>query len=593
MTDDPVIRIFHQPEYELCDTYPQYIAIPNQITDEELRLVAGFRSRGRLPVIAWKHPRTKATLCRCSQPLAGINRKRNQADIRLMNMYREMNPTNSEVFYIMDARPFSAAVGNTIMGKGFESAVNYVGCKMEFLNIDNVHAMRSSLDKLIDLFYNDNSKENDADYFSKLEDSQWLSWIRVLLQSSVKICNALDIEGASVICHCSDGWDRTSQLVALSSLLLDPFYRTMEGFAVLIEKDWLAFGHKFATRVGHTNPDHNHDQRAPIFLQFLDAVFQIISQFPDSFEFNENFLVAIYDAMISCRFGNFLFDSDRERTQAEVHFQTSSMWTFLLAPEFHSLYKNPLYVKNLERLVPRYSMRFMKVWESVYLRWDPQYFKSFQHTDSPYSLGYSTKRKLELLRTLCLELNAIDLTQFDTFTTVPIETLVMMDPKTLLTAIAENNADRISLNREHANSLLGPPPMPSVSFKESEPLNMSRALVKNVPALEKNSRVLADGFAAKTGPASPLNLLHNGPPTSDVLLLRRQSTRPSEEPDNRLPKEIEATYLSKKRSSHLRKVTANGGVIIDAHAHQLRQLAEPTFALTMLWPAPSSIEPAE
>jgi len=112
---------------------------------------------------------------------------------------------------------------------------------MEFLNIDNVHAMRSSLEKLIDLFYN--QKEPDSDYFSKLEDSQWLSWIHTLLQSSVKICDALDVEGASVICHCSDGWDRTSQLVSISSMLLDPYYRTMEGFAVMIEKDWLAFGH--------------------------------------------------------------------------------------------------------------------------------------------------------------------------------------------------------------------------------------------------------------------------------------------------------------------------------------------------------------
>jgi hypothetical protein len=71
MVSDPVIRIYAQPDYHLCETYPQYIAVPSNISDEELRLVAGFRSRSRLPVIAWKHPRTKAALCRCSQPLAG------------------------------------------------------------------------------------------------------------------------------------------------------------------------------------------------------------------------------------------------------------------------------------------------------------------------------------------------------------------------------------------------------------------------------------------------------------------------------------------------------------------------------------------
>lgn len=40
--------------YELCDTYPSTLAVPVNIPDEELRRVAAFRAKGRLPV-SYKH----------------------------------------------------------------------------------------------------------------------------------------------------------------------------------------------------------------------------------------------------------------------------------------------------------------------------------------------------------------------------------------------------------------------------------------------------------------------------------------------------------------------------------------------------------
>ena len=90
--------------------------------------------------------------------------------------------------------------------------------------------------------------------------------------------------------------------------MLDPFYRTLEGFAILIEKEWLSFGHRFAERYGHASHEHDDEQRAPIFLQFLDCVFQIMHQFPSSFEFSDDFLIAIADHVGSHRFGTFLYN---------------------------------------------------------------------------------------------------------------------------------------------------------------------------------------------------------------------------------------------------------------------------------------------
>ena len=62
-------------------------------------------------------------------------------------------------------------------------------------------------------------------------------------------------------------WDRTPQITALAELMLDPYYRSTEGFQVLVEKEWLDFGHKFADRNGSPFCTSDLNERSPIFLQ--------------------------------------------------------------------------------------------------------------------------------------------------------------------------------------------------------------------------------------------------------------------------------------------------------------------------------------
>lgn len=49
-----------------------------------------------------------------------------------------------------------------------------------------------------------------------------------LLRAAVTVVSAIEHEERPVLVHCSDGWDRTPQIVALAELLLDPYYRTID-----------------------------------------------------------------------------------------------------------------------------------------------------------------------------------------------------------------------------------------------------------------------------------------------------------------------------------------------------------------------------
>lgn len=249
----------------------------------------------------------------------------------------EANP-QSDKLSIMDARPIVNAAANKAKGGGYESEDAYQSVEVIFLDIHNIHVMRESLRKLKEICF---PATDDQKWLSAVDNTMWLKHIKCVLAGAIRIVDRIENMKNSVVVHCSDGWDRTAQLTALAMLLLDPYYRTLKGFEVLVEKEWLSFGHKFQQRVGHGDINHSDADRSPVFLQFIDCVWQISRQMPHAMEFNEHFLITILDHLYSCRFGTFLKNTERERVQDDLKKTTTSLWSFInSSPE---QYRNPLY----------------------------------------------------------------------------------------------------------------------------------------------------------------------------------------------------------------------------------------------------------
>ncbi|KAM9175730.1 myotubularin-related protein 9-like isoform 2-T2 [Mergus octosetaceus] len=338
-------------DFTTCPTYPAGVIVPAAVSDDTLRRAARFRQGGRFPVLSYYHPRNGTVMLRSSQPLTGPNRKRCPEDEVLLGTVLD----EGERGFIIDTRSAQAAKQARMMGGGTEPKSSYPQWKRLHRPLERGRPLQESFIKLVEAC-NDASLSMDR-WLSRLESCRWLSHVKAALSTACLAAQCLDREEASVLVHGAEGTDTTLLVTALAQVILDPGCRTMAG-------------HPFHLRCARSAYSHARlKQEAPLFLLFLDCVWQLSRQFPFSLEFGESLLLALFDNAYASDYGTFLCNNEKERCLCKVKENTHSLWAWLNQPEEKKKYLNPLYSHNPLVIWPSVEPQSLQLWQGLFFRW--------------------------------------------------------------------------------------------------------------------------------------------------------------------------------------------------------------------------------
>lgn len=276
--------------FEMSTSLSRFNVVPQKVLDTELKKTFAHFNEGRIPRWCWRHPRGSDLL-----RMASFQN----------NIYHEKDDIRNLELVLFGVQQMCVVVE---VGEEMPSTadIQLAHTRLRALCLGDISASVSV---------------PDDKWLSTLEGTHWLDYIRCCLRKAAEVACLLRGGHLTVVLQEQEDRDMNCVVSSLVQVMCDPHCRTMAGFQSLVQKEWIMGGHRFLSRFNyHRDSDK---EEAPVFLLFLDCVWQLWAQFPSCFQLSGDYLLALHDSLHVPLFSSFLANCQRERNRRSQHLAQS------------------------------------------------------------------------------------------------------------------------------------------------------------------------------------------------------------------------------------------------------------------------------
>lgn len=282
--------------FHVTDSLPKFFVVPSSLSARHVIENAPKFVHNRFPFWSYSHPPTQTSLIRMAFKVASV-----QEDVedKIYKSIQASHPSKQppDIYNLNSLFP------------------SYNDIKHTFLALQAFCVHDTTKDA-----------PSDNKWLSQMEASNWLSLVATCLRTAQNVATTMSLHQLSVVVKELNSSVLSPLISCLVQLMLDPSTRHRRVFEEMIAREWLWLSARFAYKHQSSpfSPPCNSLSEVdafqfPVFLLFLDCVYQLTTMAPTLFSFNSTYLQSLWTSVCCGLYRDLLFNSPKEMYYNKVN----------------------------------------------------------------------------------------------------------------------------------------------------------------------------------------------------------------------------------------------------------------------------------